>query len=188
MTDQDATTWTATAASRGRLAVVVLGAPMEADKPVNPALARRARHGVALVRREQGALLVGVGGGPVSEAGAIARTARELGVPDELILGESRSANTLQNAVLAARLLRRHGVTQVRLVTDWPHVPRAWLCFRLAGVACRPAPVPGTAWKPAFWLREAAASALYLPRLPRLVRARRRLRRADGRVGPRGPA
>jgi uncharacterized SAM-binding protein YcdF (DUF218 family) len=160
-----------------RLAVVVLGAPLVPGRPVNPALARRARHGAALVRAHGDALLIGVGGGRCPEADAIAAIARDLGVPDRALLAESRSVNTLQNAVLAARLLRRHGVTRVRLVTDWPHVPRAWLCFRLAGVACRPAPVPGTAWKPTFWLREAAAVAVYLQRLPRLLRTRRRLRR-----------
>ena len=163
-----------------RQAVIVLGAAFRDGRcGPNPALARRAHHGARLVLARPHRVLVAVGGGPAREAGAIAAVAGSAGVPAASILTEGRSRNTLQNAVLTARLLRRHGLSGGHLVTDWPHLPRAWLCFRLAGVRCRPAPVPGTAGKPGFWLREAAACALYLGRLPRLLRAARRL----GRLG-----
>lgn len=165
-------------AQGNREAVIVLGAAFRDGRGgPNPALERRARHGAWLALARPGRVLVAVGGGPAREAGAIAAVAGSVGVPAASILAEGRSRNTLQNAVLTARLVRRHGLSGGLLVTDWPHLPRAWLCFRLAGVRCRPAPVPGTVGKPGFWLREAAAWALYLPRLPRLLRAARRLGR-----------
>jgi uncharacterized SAM-binding protein YcdF (DUF218 family) len=164
--------------------VIVLGAAFRDGRGgVNPALARRARHGARLTLAGEGRVLIAVGGGPAREAAAIAEIAQAAGVSAAAIRSESRSRNTLQNAVLTARLLRRHGLSGGLLVTDWPHLPRAWLCFRAAGVRCRPAPVPGTAGKPGFWLREAAASALYLGRLPRLIRAARRLQRAGRQSG-----
>ncbi|MDZ7713432.1 MAG: YdcF family protein [Rhodovibrio sp.] len=163
--------------------VIVLGAAFRDGRSgANPALIRRARHGARLTLAEPGRVLIAVGGGPAREAAGIAAVASAAGVPAAAIRCEGRSRNTLQNAVLTARLIRRHGLDGGLLVTDWPHLPRAWLCFRAAGVRCRPAPVPGTAGKPGFWLREAAACALYLGRLPRLIRAARRLRRR-GRPG-----
>ena len=158
--------------------VIVLGAAFrDGRRGPNPALLRRARHGAHLALERPGRVLIAVGGGPAREAAAIGDLASAAGVPKTAIRCEGRSRNTLQNAVLTARLVRRHGLSGGLLVTDWPHLPRAWLCFRLAGVRCRPAPVPGTAGKPGFWLREAAACALYLGRLPRLLRAARRLGR-----------
>ena len=158
--------------------VIVLGAAFrDGRRGPNPALTRRARHGARLTLVQPGRVLIAVGGGPAREAEAIADLASAAGVPTTAIRSEGRSRNTLQNAVLTARLMRRHGLYGGLLVTDWPHLPRAWLCFRAAGVPCRPAPVPGTAGKPGLWLREAAACTLYLGRLPRLIRAARRLRR-----------
>jgi uncharacterized SAM-binding protein YcdF (DUF218 family) len=154
--------------------VIVLGAAFRDGRDgVSPALVRRARHGARLTRADPERRLLAVGGGAAREAAAIAGIARDAGVPAARILVERRSRNTLQNAVLVARILARRGHVGGWLVTDWPHIPRAWVCFRLAGVRCRPAPVPGTFARPGFWLREAAACALYLGRLPRLLRARR---------------
>jgi uncharacterized SAM-binding protein YcdF (DUF218 family) len=150
-------------------AVIVLGAAGA------PARARRARHAAALVRAGRAGWLVATGGG--AEAADLARAAQAAGVPAGRIVTERRAANTLQNAVLTAGLLRRRGLLAGALVTDWPHLPRAWLCLRLAGVACRPAPVPGTVWRPRFWLRELGAGALYLVWVPRLLRVRRRAAR-----------
>ncbi|MBK1699073.1 YdcF family protein [Rhodovibrio salinarum] len=162
----------------GREGVIVLGAAFRDGRGgANPALLRRARHGAALTLARPGRVLVAVGGGPVPEAAAIAAVAQDSGVPTAAILVEGRSRNTLQNAVLAARLLRRNGLCGGLLVTDWPHMPRAWLCFRLAGVRCWPAPVPGTAGKPVFWMREVAGLVVYLGRLGRLRRAARRAKR-----------
>lgn len=152
-------------------AVIVLGAAGA------PARLRRARHAAKLVRTGQAGWLVATGGG--AEAADLAAAAQAAGVPPGRIVTERRAANTLQNAVLTAGLLRRRGLRPGALVTDWPHLPRAWLCFRLAGAACRPTPVPGTAWRLRFWLRELAAGVLYLVWGPRLLRARRRARRRD---------
>lgn len=160
--------------------VIVLGAAFRDGRGgTNPALVRRARHGARLTRAGPGRVLIAVGGGPAREAAAIAERAQAAGVPATAIRCESRSRNTLQNALLTARLLRQHGFPGGLLVTDWPHLPRAWLCFRAAGAHCRPAPVPGTAGKHGVWLRKAGACTRYLGRLPRLIRWGRR-RRAVG--------
>ncbi len=148
--------------------VIVLGALS------GPALERRARHGAGLVLAGRAPRLLGVGGGPrpEPEADAIAMVARAAGLPDAAILYERESANTRDNALRAVELMRGEGLRRALLVTDWPHMARALACFRLVGVACRPAPVPGSAGKPLFWLREGCACGLYLGYLPRLLRAR----------------
>lgn len=152
--------------AQGYDVVIVLGAL------ALPALARRARYGASLVLSGRAPRLLAVGGGrtSASEAEAIAAMARAEGVPESALLLERWSANTRDNALYAAEILRKERLGRALLVTDWPHMARALACFRLAGVACRPAPVPGSGRRPLFWLREGCACGLYLRHLPTLLR------------------
>ena len=74
-----------------------------------------------------------------------------LGVPAQRILVESTSADTHEQALLVAPLLRERGVIQVVLVTSRVHMPRALGVFRAAGVQAVPAIAPDPFWsKTAF--------------------------------------
>jgi uncharacterized SAM-binding protein YcdF (DUF218 family) len=92
--------------------------------------------------------MFGVGTETESEA---ARTMlQEWGVPASAILVETHSQSTHENAVFSARLLAERGIRSALLVTSASHMPRAFACFRKAGmdvVAC-PADYL-TGWAPA---------------------------------------
>jgi uncharacterized SAM-binding protein YcdF (DUF218 family) len=98
------------------------------------------------------------------------------GIAPDRVLQEPESRTTRDNAILAARLLRRRGLAgrPVWLVTDRPHLPRARLCFRLAGLRTWPCPVPLERRAARAWLREAAALLLYTRHVPALLAAARR--------------
>jgi uncharacterized SAM-binding protein YcdF (DUF218 family) len=121
----------------GRAAIVVLGCALDASGAARPALRRRTLAGAALFQAGQGKLLVLSGGGPGrrAEAEAMAEIARGAGVPDTALLLETGSANTFENAVLTAALLRPREVATVTLVSDAYHLPRARFLFRIAGLA-----------------------------------------------------
>jgi uncharacterized SAM-binding protein YcdF (DUF218 family) len=148
-------------------AIVVLGCALDRSGAPTPALERRTRHGVALHRAGAAPFLVLSGGGPHprSEAAAMAEIARAAGIPEAAILLEDRSRNTFENAAFTVPLLVERGATRVVLVSDFYHLPRARLMFRLAGlpvaaVAAPPSP-PLRRVLPMI-LREAAATALSL--------------------------
>jgi uncharacterized SAM-binding protein YcdF (DUF218 family) len=153
-------------------AIVVLGCRVTRRGDPSLALRRRVELGLALYR--QGAapvlLLSGGGAGPVPEAEAMRALARDAGVPDEALVVEPGSHDTLENAFNAARLLR---AIPVVLVSDATHLLRARLLFRLAGLA-----VAGTAGVPARSRRAGLAARLReLAALPWSL-ARALLRRA----------
>ncbi|HEV2150127.1 MAG TPA: YdcF family protein [Longimicrobiaceae bacterium] len=67
----------------------------------------------------------------VTEAAAMAAYARELGVPEEALLLEEESRDTLGNAYFTReRLLRPGGWTSIRVVTSDFHLSRAAWVFR----------------------------------------------------------
>jgi uncharacterized SAM-binding protein YcdF (DUF218 family) len=66
----------------------------------------------------------------------------EMGVRPADVMVEPGSQTTHQNAVEAAKVLRRYGLGKVILVTEASHMPRAARCFRKQGIevvpsACR---------------------------------------------------
>lgn len=94
-----------------------------------------------------GAILVSGGGlGPNAppdkqpEAEATVPFLLALGVPRNVILLETKSMNTIENAQRSAEQLRDLEVERVALVTSAIHMPRAMHAFRHAGI--EPVPVP----------------------------------------------
>lgn len=77
--------------------------------------------------------------GGLSEAEAMRVFIRDLGVPDTAILLEKDSANSRQNAVRVAQLLRERGEPRILLVTSALHMPRARRLFEAQGLAVIPA-------------------------------------------------
>jgi uncharacterized SAM-binding protein YcdF (DUF218 family) len=124
------------AASSSADAIVVLGCPPGTEGAPSAALRRRLECGLALYRAGAAPLLLlsGGGAGAVAEAEIMRRLAREAGVPEGALLLEPRSRDTLGNARESARLLGRHGLSRVLLVSDRPHLLRARILFALAGL------------------------------------------------------
>jgi len=158
---------------------VVLGAAVAADGGPSPALARRTRHGAALVLAGVAENLLLSGGvvrrGP-AEAEVMHALAIAVGVPEARILVEPRSVNTLQNAENSLTLIRRRGWQRVMVVTDAYHLPRALYTFRRLGLEAAGAAAPGdvspaTGWP--SWLREVAAFPGHLWRTERAAFNRR---------------
>jgi uncharacterized SAM-binding protein YcdF (DUF218 family) len=116
---------------------VVLGAAVWAGGRPSPPLARRAAHAAALWRAGRVDAVLGCGGigahGP-AEAAVIARLCRAEGVPAQALHVEDRSTTTRQNLTLALPILRAMGATQVVIVTDPWHAPRARLIARQLGL------------------------------------------------------
>jgi uncharacterized SAM-binding protein YcdF (DUF218 family) len=69
----------------------------------------------------------------ISEAEALGLTLEGLGVPRSAILREFSSLSTCENARFASKILRARGASEIGLVTnDW-HMPRALCCFEREG-------------------------------------------------------
>ncbi len=111
-----------------------------------------------LYHRHHFGFLVLAAGTPV-EAEAMVDLFTTLGVPEDRLVREERSANTKENALFSAPLLRERGATTVVLATSATHLRRAVRLFERAGVAVVPAPVdvhgPGGLeadfWLPSSW-------------------------------------
>lgn len=134
--------------ARKAQAIVVLGggryraAPEYGDDTVNEATLARLRY-AAKLHRETGLPILVSGGTPegagLSEGEAMRRTLEEdFGVPVRWV--ERSSINTRENARYAVSLLREAHITDILLVTDASHMPRAYAAFTAAGPAVTPAP------------------------------------------------
>ncbi|SDY37134.1 YdcF family protein [Citreimonas salinaria] len=129
----------------GRPAALVLGAAVWAEGQPSPTLRRRALHAAGLWHAGVPCAIVCCGGmgrhGP-SEASVIAALLREAGVPDEALHLEAHSTTTEENIRYALPILHALGVSEVRIVTDSWHAPRAVLLARGMGLHARAAAVP----------------------------------------------
>jgi len=133
-------------------AIVVLGGalrlplPPRKDFEIGPA-ANRARHAAALFRAGKATrVLISAGAlfaqppGVRPEAHYLRLFLGELGVPGDAVLLESESGTTRENALATKRVLERHALGSVLLVTSAAHMPRALGAFRAAGIDATPAP------------------------------------------------
>jgi len=75
-----------------------------------------------------------------NEAKIATRVLLSLGVPDDMIITETRSVNTTQNAHYSAELLRARHLNHPIIVTSAFHMNRAMLSFRQAGIEATPYP------------------------------------------------
>ena len=144
-------------------AILILGAAVWRDGP-SPTLRRRTAHGAAVYQRGLGDIIIpcgGMGRFPPTEAHAMAELLRVAGVPANVIRPEARSTNTRENIQFAKRLLDQAGETEVILVSDAYHLPRAMMIARREGLnatASAPPRVDALAWPQVKgWLREIPA-------------------------------
>ncbi len=166
-----------------RTAIVILGAAVWPGGQPSPTLARRIARGASLALQHPEMTVIASGGWgrePPAEALVMRDRLADLGVPRDRILCEDTSTSTLENALCSARLMERHGLTRVLVVTDSYHCPRAILTFRWLGIPARARPV----WRFGRidrWLKAALREALALPVYAvRLSHHRRRGERSSG--------
>ena len=118
-----------------RDAIVVLGAPLDADGGITPVVHERVAAAAALWHAGGGRVVVATGGvtqgAPRAEADAIAEALGELGVTGVVI--ERASRTTRDNARLTRPLLDDRGVRSLWLVTQPFHGRRSARLFRDAG-------------------------------------------------------
>jgi uncharacterized SAM-binding protein YcdF (DUF218 family) len=112
---------------------IILGAAVWRDGP-SPTLRRRTLHALTLYRIRHIISLVlcgGVGQHPPSEAAAMQKILRDAGVPNNAMVLEDQSTTTGENIRFAQTLINE---TDVVVITDWYHAPRAKLIARRAGL------------------------------------------------------
>ena len=119
-------------------AIIVLGAAAYDAKP-SPVFEERIRHGLDLYEARYAPLLIFTGGyggtgARFSESQVARRYALKHGVPDDAILIETASRNTVQNLVEAKRLMDQRGLHRVIVVSDPLHMARALRLCRELGI------------------------------------------------------
>ncbi len=77
-------------------------------------------------------------------------------IPSRALSGETCSQNTQENALFTSAVLRPQGVRQILLVTDLPHMTRAFLIFRRLGFIV----IPHTSPLPTGWSSKKEANLL----------------------------
>jgi uncharacterized SAM-binding protein YcdF (DUF218 family) len=155
-------------------AALILGAAVWAGGVPSPTLRRRTLHAARLWQRGEVEVLIpcgGLGRHPPAEAEAMRALLLAHGIPETAIHPEPRSTSTHENILFARPILAALGITQVVIVTDATHAPRARLIARglgLRATASSPALLGGhlpTTLRQA--LREVPATAVALWRLAR---------------------
>jgi uncharacterized SAM-binding protein YcdF (DUF218 family) len=125
-------------------AVAVLGYGSHADGTLSPATAYSLLHGVQLLQRTDARVLILSGGshrgGGMTDAEAMAGTARALGIPLEALVLARGPSSTLDHARAVAALVRQRTLGPVAVVTPPLRSQRAVLAFRRAGVSAVAAP------------------------------------------------
>ncbi|WP_127104189.1 YdcF family protein [Pararhodobacter zhoushanensis] len=144
---------------------VVLGAAVWAGSEPSPTLRRRVDCAVGLYHDGRVAAILGCGGvgrHRPSEAAVMARLCLEAGVPETAVLLEDQSTSTRENLVNAQQILRALGISDVVVVSDPYHLPRARLIARQLGMRITTAAPPWHQIGPRQRLRHIPREALAL--------------------------
>ena len=79
-------------------------------------------------------------GGKSSEAKSMATVLELMGIPRQVMVLESRSLNTYENAVYTKEILDHQKIKRILLVTSAAHMPRSLAIFKKQGINAIPAP------------------------------------------------
>ena len=151
-------------------AAIVLGAAVFGDRP-SPVLRERINHAILLY--EQGLIdiiiFTGGKGNPtaLSEAEVSARYAIAHGIPQEAIVLEDQSKNTIENLGNAQEIAAEKGLHAFLIVSTPFHMKRAMAIADSIGLTAYPSPTRTTKWiswhtKTRAYGREAVVYAAYL--------------------------
>lgn len=129
--------WSAMDQARPADSIVVLGAAQYDGRP-SPVLKARLDHGIDLWTRGLGKVLVFTGGrgygDTTSEADVGRAYARHHGVPDAVILIESKGRTTRESMLAVAEILENRGIRTAILVSDPFHMLRLSILGRRFGL------------------------------------------------------
>ncbi len=123
---------------------MILGAQVLRGGRPSRTLEARTRHAGGMYVRGEVDLLIPTGGEgehPPSEAVVMSGILREMGVPEAAILREAKARSTWESAFEVAKIARRRGVGEVRVVTDPLHCVRGVAAFGRAGLLAVAEPV-----------------------------------------------
>ncbi len=125
--------------------IVVLGGGLKPDGSPGISTRERVDYGVFLFKKGLGNYLILSGGDRANnqlEAGQMYKIALGKGIPPEVMIKETRSLNTYENAIYTKKLFYQFGIKgKIILVTSPYHVQRALSCFKKQGFKVSPAPV-----------------------------------------------
>jgi uncharacterized SAM-binding protein YcdF (DUF218 family) len=145
---------------------IVLGASTKDGKPT-PVFQRRIETAIGLYQKNkvQKVLFTGGPGNP-PQAIVAKQYAQNHGIPEEYILVETQSKNTLENLKFAMQLLPPAREQNVLIVSDSLHLMRAMFLANRLGLKAYPYPVQktqylSTATRIKFLLREISAYVYY---------------------------
>ncbi len=129
-------------------AIVVIGGDHKPERMQQAAQLYR-QHQAPLIIISAGTIVL-EGNQQVAEAQVMYRQARELGLPDEVLILEQASKSTYENAVYTKALCLARGIHSILLVTSAYHSRRARRLFQdvygsAISVAVQPAPAVGCA-------------------------------------------
>lgn len=128
--------------------IIVLGAGLRRDGQPSSALTKRSQHGAALWQRDLAERVVCTGGRanayPRSEAEACREILLANGVPAHVIILETNSRSTEENAIFSKSLMDELGAQSAVLISDSYHMLRASWLFRLQGIQISRSSVPAS--------------------------------------------
>jgi uncharacterized SAM-binding protein YcdF (DUF218 family) len=157
-------------------AIVVLGGHVQGNRSNwfepydHQSVVNRESHAASLYFAGRAPLIVLSGGaleGNISDTATMARSLQKLGIPNDVIIQETQSKNTLENAELTDQTLRSLQKKSIFLVTSALHMPRAMLAFESTAIKAWPAPLPPQIRWPA-----AEDRRIWLPDLHTLLASR----------------
>jgi uncharacterized SAM-binding protein YcdF (DUF218 family) len=126
-------------------AIVVFGAAEYDGKP-SPVLRARLEHALALYNKGIAPLLITLGGGEEGDnfsEGSVGRAyLRGAGVPDNAIIAETKSRNTLDSARQVAVIARANGLRRLVIVSDGTHLFRIHAICASEGLKVLTSPRP----------------------------------------------
>lgn len=165
-----------TAEKQSADAIVVLGGHVQGNRsnwfePYDrQSVVNRESRAASLYFAGRAPLIVLSGGaleGNISDTATMARSLQKLGIPSQVIIQETESKNTLENAELTDQTLRSLQKKSIFLVTSALHMPRAMLAFESTGIKAWPAPLPPQI----RWIKERGLR-IWLPNLQTLLASR----------------
>ena len=125
-------------------AIVVLGGGVNRGRYLTLSSSHRLVRGVQLYHEGRAQKIIFSGGvSPntgVAEGAVLAQEARRMLVPSENIIIEKNSRRTYEQAVETKKITDPLRWKSIILVTSYPHMKRAVLCFEQAGFKVYPAP------------------------------------------------
>jgi len=120
---------------------VILGAAVWSGGRASNAMRRRVNGALLSAKAAPDAVFLvsgGVGKHPPSEAAVMSALLREAGVPEERILLDEASSDTLQSIRNSVRILKSlSSFAEVVVCSDVYHIPRCRWLFKLYGVSAR---------------------------------------------------